>query len=150
MTERKNTPVEKVCPYCFNTFTPNPKVGDRQICCGSESCKKKRKQNADKRWRKNNPDYFKNRYSSHLKPWLEKHQGYLKQYRQKKRETADKEPDIQDELTPLENNKLIKTINDIQDKLNDGITRNYLILSKLGDIQDELTRRKHRPYKAFT
>ena len=149
MNQKISPNSKKVCPYCFNTFIPNPKVGDRQKCCGSESCKLQRKRDADRQWRKKNPEYFKNRYKSHLKPWLEKHPGYLKQYRKKTRETIRNKIDIQDELTSLKDYTLYHLLNDIQDKLSLKITSEYHILTELSDIQDELKYYKANLHKEY-
>jgi len=52
----------KRCLYCGRYFVPDRRVGDRQKACGSEVCKRKRKQAAQRRWSENNPGYFKGRY----------------------------------------------------------------------------------------
>lgn len=132
--------VRKTCPYCFIEFTPHPKVGDRQVCCGRESCKRQRKKDADRKWRKKNPDYFKCRYQTYIKPWLEKHPGYLKDYRRKKKNIFSVcNIDIQDELTYAKTMSSSKYLYDIQDKLTSVNSMNYLVFNKLRDIQDELT-----------
>jgi hypothetical protein len=78
------------------------------------------KKEADRKWRRKNPDYFKGRYSLYLEPWLEKHPGYLKEYRGRKKKAA------------------IAGNNDIQDKLTSVNSMNYVVFSNLRDIQDEL------------
>jgi len=129
----------KICPYCFNQFTPHPKVLDRQICCGKEYCKRERKKEADRKWRKKNPDYFKGRYSLYLKPWLESHPGYLKDYRGKKKNVATaSNNDIQDELSCVKTTSGRRILCDIQDKLTSVNSMNYGVFSNLRDIQDEL------------
>ncbi len=130
----------KICPYCFNQFTPHPKVGDRQICCGRDFCKRERKKEADRKWRMKNPDYFKSRYSLYLKPWLEKHPGYLKEYRGRKKKAAIAgNNDIQDELSCVKTTSARKVLFDIQDKLTSVNSMNYVVFSNLRDIQDELS-----------
>ena len=129
----------KTCPYCYNQFTPHPKVGDRQICCGREFCMRERKKEADRKWRKKNPDYFKGRYSLYLKPWLEKHPGYLKEYRREKKKTAIAgNTDIQDELSCIKTTSDRRVLSDIHDKLTSVNSINYVVFSNLRDIQDEL------------
>ena len=130
----------KICPYCYTQFTPHPKVLDRQICCGRDFCKRERKKEADRKWRKQNPDYFKGRYPIHLKPWLEKHPGYLKEYRwRKKRVGIAGNNDIQDELSCVKTTSGRKVLSDIQDKLTSVNSMNYVVFSNLRDIQDELS-----------
>ena len=61
---------KKHCKYCGKLFEPDSRVGDRQKCCSSPACKKERKKEADRKWRKKNPEYFRGRYESYLKQWL--------------------------------------------------------------------------------
>ena len=130
----------KICPYCFNKFTPHPKVLDRQICCGRDFCKRERKKGEDRKWRRKNPDYFKGRYSLYLKPWLEKHPGYLKEYRGRKKKAAIAvNNDIQDELSCIKTRSDRRVLFDIQDKLTSVNSMNYVVFSNLRDIQDELS-----------
>ncbi len=70
----------KQCAYCGRYFVPDRRVGDRQKACRDETCRKKRKQQAQQRWSEKNPGYFKGRY------W------YVKEWRHKKM--------IQDEIPP--------------------------------------------------
>ena len=125
----------KTCRYCYKPFTPHTKVGDRQICCGSLECKHKRKQEADKKWRKQNPDYFKGRYEYYLKPWLRAHPGYLKEYRASRSVRNDHAYDIQDELTVRKTVVYPKLFYDIQDKLSRINSMSYRVLH---DMQDAL------------
>lgn len=113
---------KKCCEICDESFTPDPRVGDRQGVCSKLSCQQERKQRSQATWLNRNPDYFKGRYTN-TKEWLEAHPGYLQTYRQQRRATVRR--DIQDELT------LLKSIPS----------------SELSDIQDELTScyRKHLP-----
>jgi len=108
----------KICPYCYGEFNPHPKVGERQICCGKEFCKNARKKEADRNWRRRNPDYFKGRYHTYLKGWLESHPTYLKDYRRrKKRSQSSSKDDIQDKLTYLKTRTYFQDLDDIQDEL---------------------------------
>lgn len=121
----------KICEYCSKPFTPDPRVGDRQKCCGSPVCKRKRKKEADYNWRKKNPDYFKGRYKTYLKPWLEKHPGYLKAHRQ--RNKLQKQNDIQDKILVLKIQGLKYNEphkkNDIQDELSSIFSTNMFELN---------------------
>ena len=106
----------KRCLYCGRYFVPDRRVGDRQKACGSEVCKRKRKQAAQRRWSENNPGYFKGRYD------------YVKEWRQR-RKTCTCPPGkmIQDEITA---SKSMKT---------------YILLipeGKTGVIQDEIILRR--------
>lgn len=70
----------KQCAYCGRYFVPDKRVGNKQKACQGMTCRKKRKQQAQRKWSENNPGYFKGRY------W------YVKQWRSKRM--------IQDEIPP--------------------------------------------------
>ncbi len=56
------------CEFCGRFFVPDRRVGNRQRSCSNVLCKKKRKQNAQKRWVAENPGYFCGRYEV-VKQW---------------------------------------------------------------------------------
>jgi len=68
------------CVICGKLFIPNPHINNRQKTCGHPDCQNRQRKKTQHRWRQNNPDYFKSRYS-YLHQWLERHPGYLKSYR---------------------------------------------------------------------
>jgi len=70
----------KQCAYCGRYFVVDTRVGEKQKACRAETCRKKRKQQAQQKWSEKNPEYFKGRY------W------YVKEWRRKKM--------IQDEIPP--------------------------------------------------
>lgn len=71
----------KRCRYCKRLFIPDPRVGERQKTCGDPLCQKSHKMQNNTRWRKRNPDYFRDDYPR-VKQWLDQHPGYLKHYRE--------------------------------------------------------------------
>lgn len=80
---------KKRCPYCQTYFIPHPSVGQRQKACRKVECQISRKAKNNKQWRHKNPSYFKGDYPR-IKSWLDKHPGYLKQYRQNHPEYTQK------------------------------------------------------------
>ena len=139
----------KICKYCGKLFTPDPRVGDRQKCCGSPICKAERKKDADRNWRKKNPNYFKGRYESYLKAWLKKHPGYLKAYRRRKKLQAQN--DIQEKILLLKIQRIkhnsVRKKNDIQDELTSIFSTNIFKLNGyVYDIQDQITLLKALSY----
>ncbi len=130
----------KICKYCGKPFTPDPRVGDRQKCCGSPTCKAERKKEANRNWRKKNPEYFKGRYS-YLKSWLKEHPGYLKAYRGRKKLQAKN--DIQDKILILKIQRIkynTPAVNsDIQDELTSIFSTDMFKLNGyVYDIQDKI------------
>jgi hypothetical protein len=84
----------KKCLYCKTQFTPNPKVGERQIICGKPACKAALKSDNNRKWRRKNPDYYRD-YYPRVKEWLEKKPGYLKKYRESHPEYVEKNREAQ-------------------------------------------------------
>lgn len=66
----------KRCLFCGQFFVPDPRAGDRQKACHRESCKKKRKAVAQRRWCENNPGYFQGRYA-YVKQWRQQRKSSL-------------------------------------------------------------------------
>lgn len=114
---------DKICEICHATFTPDPRVGERQRVCRELRCQRERKRRAQKNWLAKNPDAFEDRYPK-LQQWLAKHPGYLKNYRARQKQLATVTRDIQDELTGLQNSSLttLHQLLDIQDELTSKIT----------------------------
>jgi len=110
----------KRCLFCGQFFVPDPRAGDRQKACHRESCKKKRKAVAQRRWCENNPGYFQGRYA------------YVKQWRQQRKSSL-----------------LASGPGMIQDKipLSKPCLRLILVIpaDKDGRIQDEIRLRRQSP-----
>lgn len=81
--------VNKRCEFCGQFFKPDRRVGSRQRSCRKSSCKLKRKRSSQREWVKNNPDYFKGRYSE-IRVWRGTHSDYQGQWRKTKSEIQDK------------------------------------------------------------
>lgn len=144
METASSSPKQKTCPYCGRTFTPDPRVGDRQKCCEHSACKLARKRQANQNWRRKNPNYFKGRYRSYLKGWLSKHRNYLKDYRRRKKQQAKN--DIQDKMLILDIKPFKVKLRDIQDKLNPIFSTDLLLKVDMQvDIQDKI-----KPSRAFS
>lgn len=68
------------CEFCGRYFKPHPSQGQKQRACGRPECKALRKKTSQKRWCKNNPGYFKGRYS-YVKDWRKSHPDHQKNRR---------------------------------------------------------------------
>lgn len=66
-----------VCPWCKRHFLPNPRLGHRQKCCGSPTCKKKQKELCQSCWVAKN----KKVYADGQQDWQKTHPDYWKKYR---------------------------------------------------------------------
>lgn len=71
---------KKRCLYCGEWFQPDPKTAKHQKACGKESCKVKRKRQAQEHWLKANPGYYKNR-GIKVRKWAKEYPNYWKHYR---------------------------------------------------------------------
>lgn len=49
------------CRYCGRWFTPDKRVGERQISCAKAQCRQERKTEAQSKWLARNPEYFHER-----------------------------------------------------------------------------------------
>ncbi len=129
MTTRK-------CPYCHTFFVPTPRGGGKdQRVCKTPSCKKALKAETNARWRRENPDHWRNDYPR-IKQWLDQHPGYLKQYRADHPEYVQKNREAQKQRDQREKVHL-----DIQARIRDQLPEINKQLRQLPnlDIQDAKT-----------
>lgn len=85
----------RMCPICKKWFLPNKYRPNQQICSNIE-CQYKRQLENMKKWRDNNPHYFKYKEMRDVKwkevcrdrarKWRQHHLEYLKLYRQEHKE----------------------------------------------------------------
>ena len=75
---------ERRCQCCGRMFVPDRRVGVRQKTC-STACRKIRKSESNKRFRRRNPDYWLGRYDV-VKAWRKQQPGYLREWRRKRKE----------------------------------------------------------------
>lgn len=68
---------KKRCLWCHKVFAPHPRLGRRQVSCGSVWCRRQQKRFADKRYKQNNQDI----YLANRQEWLDRNPGYWKGYR---------------------------------------------------------------------
>ena len=71
--------IEKRCVYCHSLYRPDPRATAFQKSCRDPACRLKRKKEAQAKFVKDNPGYFRGRYAQ-IKPWLAAHPGYLAAY----------------------------------------------------------------------
>lgn len=131
---------QKHCQFCGRFFKPDPRVGDRQISCKNEACRRRRKQRSQRAWVAQNPEYFRGRYED-TKAWRLNNPGYQKARRRRRRFK------IQDEI-PI--NSSIVTIHlaitdqhlkvEIQDEIRrqKALGRGFLVGGRPREIQDEI------------
>lgn len=72
--------IEKRCVYCHSLYRPDPRVAHFQKSCPDPTCRRKRQEEAQTKFLKDNPGYFRGRYGQ-IKRWLAAHPGYLAAYR---------------------------------------------------------------------
>ena len=75
---------EKRCQCCGRKFMPDRRVGLRQKTC-SAACRKVQKSEGNRRFSRENPDYWRGRYEV-VKAWRQDHPDYQKTWRQRRKE----------------------------------------------------------------
>lgn len=111
--------MRKRCAYCGRYFVPDRRVGVRQKACNRLECRRKRKQEAQKRWLEKNAGYFRDRYD------------YVKEWRRRKKESCDIGKMIQDE-TPRAKPMRKYVLLIPEDKT--GVIQDEIILRRLNGI----------------
>ncbi len=86
------------CAYCGRMFVPDRRVGARQKTC-SAACRKIRKHESNRRFRRKDPGYWLGRYEV-VKAWRAEHPGYQREWRkrQKERQAVFSAGEIQAEM----------------------------------------------------
>jgi len=75
-------PKRKRCPYCCRLFVADPRVKEQQITCGRQECRRQRKQQSNKNWRLQHPDYFRGLYPQQKEIYGTRAE-YKRQYRKR-------------------------------------------------------------------
>ena len=71
------TATRKRCPACGQMFTPDPRVGPRQLYCSQAECQKTRQRKNESDWRKRNPECV----AAQKRKWCLKNPGFLRAWR---------------------------------------------------------------------
>ena len=80
----------KRCDFCHRWYEPDPRVGEDQVACQREACRKKRKARADRNWRIKHPGYgVKWKYK--LREWAASYPDNWRHYRLTHPEYAERE-----------------------------------------------------------
>ena len=89
MSNPKKNP-KKRCVVCHVWYQPDFRVGEAQLTCAGEKCRKEQKAEVDRQWREDNPGYAGGRKGK-LAAWAEAHPGYWRQYRKSHPEYVERE-----------------------------------------------------------
>lgn len=76
------------CRFCRRWYEPDVRVGERQLACDAEPCRRARKKAAQAAWLARDPGYFRGRAEKH-RQWRRKHPDAQRQRR--KRDPAVRE-----------------------------------------------------------
>jgi hypothetical protein len=74
-------PGQKRCLFCRRSFTPHPKVKDRQYACRRSDCQRIRQKRNNIDWLERYPVNYKDWYQDYGKAWNQNHPDYQRQYR---------------------------------------------------------------------
>lgn len=75
---------KKRCSCCGRIFVPDRRIGARQKTC-SAACRKVRKSESNKRFRRKNPDYWVGRYDV-VRAFRQEHPDYQREWRRMRKE----------------------------------------------------------------
>ena len=136
--ERKSKRRRKRCRFCRTLFSPDPRVGSRQVACSDAECQRERKKANQDRWLERHPDAFKERYWN-TERWLDEHPGYLAQYRRQNPERVARD----NRRRKIRREVATQTRADIQDSISAQPTvakalAPYLAERPSADIQDSI------------
>jgi len=130
--------IRKNCRYCGRFFKPHRRVGSRQKCCGRPECITKRNREAQKKYRTENPDYFKNRYE-YLLSWRGKNPDYQRQWRAKRSEIQN----VVSNVTTLKSIRFIRPVVLAKNEIKDLVVHvtiyypnSYNDMDGVGEIKD--------------
>ena len=70
---------KKRCVVCHRWYEPDFRIGEGQLACDREECRKERKAEYDRQWRKRNPGYGPGR--AQVRQWAKSYPNYWRQYR---------------------------------------------------------------------
>jgi hypothetical protein len=129
---------KRCCRFCRELFTPDPRVGPRQVACSKPECQKARKKANQDDWVSRHPEYFRGRYPN-TKRWLEDHPGYLAGYRESQPERVARDNEERKRRREAD----ARTRADIQDSISiEPVVRKtltpYLAETSSADIQDSI------------
>jgi len=65
----------KRCAYCGALYRPHPRTAAVQKACRRSACRKARKREADRQWRRNNPGWSSSRQAK-VRQWAKDYPGY--------------------------------------------------------------------------
>ncbi len=89
------------CRYCRKLFSPHPAIGNRQICCASDACKRAKKAADNRRFARRNPDYHRGPVAvKRVRAWRRENSGYWKRPRRRSSDASLSQAPLQAELTP--------------------------------------------------
>lgn len=136
--EKKSKRRRKRCRFCRRLFSPDPRVGSRQVACSDPECQRERKKANQDHWLDRHRDSFKERYWN-TKLWLREHPGYLAQYRRQNPERVARD----NERRKIRRKVATQTRADIQDSISaqpavSKALAPYLAERPSADIQDSI------------
>jgi len=76
------------CCVCRKHYRAEPRVGARQVTCGSAACRRTRKIKTDRRWRGEHPEYFRRRREEHAD--ARDRRSYSREYRARHPESQER------------------------------------------------------------
>jgi hypothetical protein len=76
-----NTKRIRRCSECRRFFVPDPRVGDRQVTCGSAECQRARHSERCRVWHRANAEVARSHYEDVVVPFREQQPDYQRRWR---------------------------------------------------------------------
>lgn len=69
------------CCHCTRPFVPDPRVGDRQLTCGDEACRRARHSEQCRAWHEQNREVTASHYQDVVVPFRQQQPDYQRRWR---------------------------------------------------------------------
>lgn len=76
-----NKTTARRCLHCTHPFVPDPRVGDRQVTCGSDSCQRAQHIEQCRQWHERNKDVGASHYQDVVVPFRQSQPDYQRRWR---------------------------------------------------------------------
>ncbi len=92
----QNKNPDRRCSECKQSFTPDPRVGDRQVTCGAATCQRSRHDDRCRAWRAANSETVSAHYQDVVVAFRERQPDYQRRWR-----LARRVREIREKMRPL-------------------------------------------------
>lgn len=120
------------CLFCGCFYKPDPRQGAHQKSCSKDSCRSRRKKQAQIEWLAKNSGYFNGRYPD-VKAWRDAHPDYQKSWRIRRRLEIQDTITSDSQIITLHLATTVRRFDEIQDTIRRGsaLKRGLVVYGRL-------------------